>query len=88
LMGVPFRGSHSRIVPGRQWGPLLHPPHDVHEVIDGAWQLEQAIAASEAILSLGLFQEHVEQRGTGGHDRGKGWMDGRARKQLWWDRRA
>jgi hypothetical protein len=45
--------------------PLLHLPHDLHEVVDGAWQLERAVAAGEAVLGLGLFQERAEQRVAG-----------------------
>jgi hypothetical protein len=45
--------------------PLLHLPHDLHEVVDGAGQLEQAVAAGEAVLGLGLVQERPEQRVVG-----------------------
>jgi hypothetical protein len=43
----------------------LHLPHDLHEVVDGAGQLERAVAAGEAVLGLGRVQQRPEQRVVG-----------------------
>lgn len=44
---------------------LLHLPHDLHEVVDGAGQLQGPVASREAVLRLGLIQQRPEQRVVG-----------------------
>lgn len=50
---------------GRGGVGLLHLPHDVHEGVDVAGELEWALAPGEPVLRLRLVQQRPEQRVVG-----------------------